>query len=161
MAFAGCPAIAKMLNFRRRYKSPAEYDGLSLKLLSLLRQALTGVNYSSRLQASDERDKISALLGLAKDSQELGIRVDHSEAYKPTNICLDVSRALLRNGDLDVLIIRPSRYEANGLPSRVCDWNLNTQLRLQSSPLALAEIDIPFSASASSIHSVHFPEDGA
>jgi len=60
-------------------------------------------SHATRLKASDERDKIFALLGLASDKDELQIRVEFSKDYSTRDIYNGVSRALLTHGHIELL----------------------------------------------------------
>ncbi|KAF8851207.1 hypothetical protein BDZ45DRAFT_750870 [Acephala macrosclerotiorum] len=91
-------AMHLMVPFRDKYQLKLPYYARSPPpLLSLLNGAITVNKGFPQFKATDERDKIYALLGLADDRDELSIRVNYSGNYKPTDLYLDMSRTMLTN----------------------------------------------------------------
>ncbi|CZR57672.1 uncharacterized protein PAC_07561 [Phialocephala subalpina] len=101
-------------------------------LLELLRA-------TGRFQATDPRDKIFALLGLAKDAEQLEIRADYSKKYE--EICVEVATKLIKGHGLSILSFA-SRTGAYNLPSWVPDWNLNTVHTLGNHDRAISGIEL-------------------
>jgi hypothetical protein len=72
-----------------------------------------------RMHASDGRDRIYSMLGLAIDADELGITADYSKGCR--EIYINIARALLKQGNLDILAMCRSRGDVPNLPSWVPD----------------------------------------
>jgi len=123
---------------RMRYQTSSE-------LQSLLSSA-------SRLGATDPRDRIFALLGLAEDSESLGIKADYTRAY--ADICADTAWKLLSKHGLGILDeargLRASKYAEN-LPSWVPDWSMRTRSTLTGRRLPYFSEDVDFCASGDSV----------
>ncbi|KAM6536079.1 hypothetical protein FALCPG4_005600 [Fusarium falciforme] len=83
------------------------------KILSLLRE------FSNR-KASDERDKVYALLGLC--DQDTGIRPDYSSEVRETYMLATID-IILHSRSLSVLTGDLGRKERRDLPSWVPDWS--------------------------------------
>lgn len=132
------------------------YHQTKCTLLSILKQTIILDDDCLRLRASDERDKIYALLGLAADEEKLSIRIDYHEDYAPASMYLDVSRAILRRGGLEMLAFRPRWNVPNGLPSWACDWGPLVRLPFGDS----THIDRPFHASGTSTFELSFNDQG-
>jgi len=70
--------------------------------------------------ATDPRDRVFGLLGLAKDSRELGILPDYTKTCD--TVYIETAQALIKQGHIDVLALcQFPRCEGN-LPSWVPDW---------------------------------------
>lgn len=83
--------------------------------------------------ASDPRDKIFALMGIAGDSSELAIPTNYELPYE--NICVTVSEALIRKYGLSMLSFNAGCADHHGrvnpsLPSWCSDWRLGTSYTL-------------------------------
>lgn len=87
---------------------------------------------SKESQATDPRDRVSALCGLAGDASAegeggLGVRIDYDPSYTAHQVFRDVTLAMLRRSrDLSVLsaprvLDEQARF---GLPSWVPDWSI-------------------------------------
>ncbi|KAK4169828.1 heterokaryon incompatibility protein-domain-containing protein [Cladorrhinum sp. PSN259] len=90
-------------------------DGEKFDLASLLQ-------FSHPFRASNPRDKVYSLLGLAYDREELGLKIDYKRPV--ADLYTDVaSRIFLQSQDLMLLddIIYPKSVE--GLPSWAPDWS--------------------------------------
>ncbi|KAF2257736.1 hypothetical protein CC78DRAFT_549686 [Lojkania enalia] len=85
----------------------------SLPLIHLLRT-------HRKFYASDPRDKVFALLGLASDAETLGIRVDYHQTFE--QVFTAVAEKLLLNGFVEVLSLTDSETSQHALPSWVPDW---------------------------------------
>ena len=106
-----------------------------------------------RTCASDPRDMVFALSGLAADWEQLAIRVDYSKEYE--EIFTDVARAWVRSGDLNVLFQAedPRLKSTAALPSWVPDW---TRPRSMNPIASGFSDDRTFSASGTSSPSHYF-----
>ncbi|RFU33002.1 hypothetical protein B7463_g3338, partial [Scytalidium lignicola] len=89
-----------------------------------LKEILTSV---FRLGATDPRDRVYAITGLAKDSKLMGIRTDYSMTY--TDMSIEVAWRLFRLHGLWILThshgLRASEH-GSSLPSWVPDWSLRS-----------------------------------
>jgi len=83
-------AIGIMTTFRSQYLQLL--PNLECTLYSLLRTTCVSSNTTKR-EASDERDKIFALLGIACDKDKLQIRVEYSDKHSTEDVYIDTSRA--------------------------------------------------------------------
>ena len=70
-------AADKMLASRHKYRCQIENQGHDL--YGILKYCHVIDNSEIRLEATNHRDKIYALLGVAKNTKALGIRPDYSE----------------------------------------------------------------------------------
>lgn len=76
------------------------------------------------LGASEPRDNIYALLNLANDGAQLGLKVDYSPANTYQKLYTEVAKAYLRRGELWFLSYCNSDPEGHlDLPSWVPNWN--------------------------------------
>jgi len=121
-----------MTNARRSY-----LEG-RFPLIDLLRLTCLGtINPGSRaqnLEASDPRDKIFALLGLATDREELernGVRPDYTKSCQ--EVYTLVTAALLQQGHTSVLSYVQYPKSQTYLPSWVPDWSKPITETLQMS----------------------------
>ncbi|KAH6713313.1 heterokaryon incompatibility protein-domain-containing protein [Leptodontidium sp. MPI-SDFR-AT-0119] len=107
-------APCRLVGSRNRYqKQRPEYHSSMLELLSLV---------SSYTNATDPRDKVFGLLGVAPDAETLDIKVDYSK--KAHEVFEDTARALLKSGFTDVLSWTRSRLKSEiNLPTWVPDFS--------------------------------------
>jgi chaperonin cofactor prefoldin len=111
-------------------------------LYTLVQQAYVDTG-AVRIVASDERDLVFALLGLASDKDKLQIRLDYSKDYSVDEVYIETSKVLLTHGHLDLLSLRQVDAVNTSLPSWVCDWR-----REILSPFGdPTHLDKPFAAS--------------
>ncbi|KAF2177862.1 HET-domain-containing protein [Zopfia rhizophila CBS 207.26] len=82
---------------RRRFQS----IGMHQSLRDILYLTCTVGSELIPMQATDQRDKIFALLGLATDAQALGITPNYGMEY--AQLCTDVARAFMKQGTVDML----------------------------------------------------------
>lgn len=120
-----------------RYKNtPAHTVSTSLRKMSVFeffrssetRLSLLEVLERSRgYSISDPRDRIFALIGLAKDGPQLGISPDYN---KPVyEVFTETALAIIRNtGSLDLLMITSLHGKSPEMPSWVPDWSVSTEL---------------------------------
>ncbi|KAG7284760.1 hypothetical protein NEMBOFW57_009371 [Staphylotrichum longicolle] len=85
-------------------------------LYHLLFYLRSGMGY----KATDPRDYVYALLGLAEDREALGIIPDYTQPVE--DVFTDVTRRLVANGYTDSLAFALSTKATTGLPSWVPDW---------------------------------------
>jgi Heterokaryon incompatibility protein (HET) len=72
-------------------------------------------------QATDPRDKVFALLGIASDTKTLGLRPDYRKSCE--EVYTDLARALIQNGYIELLSLCEFPKERPVLPSWVPDWS--------------------------------------
>jgi hypothetical protein len=72
-------------------------------------------------QATDPRDKVFALLGIAKDTEALGIHPDYRKSCQ--EVYSNLARTLIRNGHVELLSLCEFPKQIDGLPSWVHDWS--------------------------------------
>jgi Heterokaryon incompatibility protein (HET) len=113
-------------------------DGQNMQVLQWSRARVSGGAQQNLLslllrhqsaQATNPKDKIYGLLGLASDS--CVVEVKSSNSYSFEEVCTDVARALLEKGrNLDVLSVAHLHTNVSGeynkLPSWVPDWSLGS-----------------------------------
>ena len=97
-----------------------------------LYQILQRIYLDNSMGAKDDRDRIYALLGLATDTETLGILADYSEANHTSIVYTRVAKQLICSGHVDLLILSESlQYigECNKIieliPSWVPDWTMS------------------------------------
>lgn len=84
-------------------------------------QLLQRLHVGNSMLATDPRDKIFAILALANDETKLGIKIDYS-ILSTEELYISTSRAIIENGDLDLLGLAQHPKTDNSLPSWVPDW---------------------------------------
>lgn len=110
------PACVQFFAHRKKYHNP----GNALPLMDYLKNYVW--NGLGGLKASDPRDRIYALLGIAADADELGIYPDYSQ--DPELLYEKLARALIGQGHVDILTY--CRSQKLKLPSWVPDWTALT-----------------------------------
>jgi len=119
-------AAMKMLSSSYKYKCQKESIGghSLLRVLELSHVVKDPNNRSKKitLQATDNRDKIFGLLGLAKDAEELRIRPDYEKKWPV--IYIEVAKALAESGQVDLLWFCQFSKTENDLklPTWTPDW---------------------------------------
>jgi hypothetical protein len=107
-------APCRLIGSRNRYqKRRLDYHSSLQELLSLTSQTT---------QATDPRDKIFGLLGIAPDAAELGIKADYTKAVN--EVFTDTAKTLLQNHFTDVLSWCRFPKRQPDLPSWVPDFGL-------------------------------------
>lgn len=131
-------------NPRTTPRPPGEEDGAKgHSLFELLREL-----YAERkTEASDVRDRIYALLGLAVDTGELGLNPDYSISDH-SQVLLLAAKAIIRTGNLELLSFSQFPKERQ-LPSWVPDWRPGLAYPYHSTRNVLGESRL-FSASGQS-----------
>jgi len=113
-------------------------------LLSGVRHNLAGLLHTRNLigmQATDRRDYIHALLGIATDAEQLGLYPDYSKTWQ--DVFRDTTVAFLRRNnqnDLTMILSRCFENKVPGLPSWVPDWTTHHQ---QTLPL-IGSLNLPY-----------------
>jgi hypothetical protein len=90
------------------------------------------ISLAEGLRATDDRDRIYALLGISRDTEELGIHSDYAKKISgdyvksTAEVFTDVARILIHQGHLDILCLcrssTPDVPRGDDLPSWVPDW---------------------------------------
>lgn len=131
-----------MIAFRKKYQKQKDYT-----LYSLLRTTCANPDVT-RIIATDNRDLIFSLLGLASDKNELEISVDY--AIPARDIFIQTSKALLTSGHLELLSLRQINRRHSDLPSWAFDWSAEIHWPFGDSTF----VDKPFAASRGSVPQV-------
>jgi hypothetical protein len=107
-------ATSRFIGSRRRYqKQTATYHSSLMELLSL---------FSNSLKATDPRDRIYGILGLAPDKKELDIKVDYKKEVH--EVYTEVAKTLLTHNYTDILSWCQFPKGQPGLPSWVPDFSV-------------------------------------
>jgi len=107
-----------LIGARRRYnKETGEQESLR----SLLQRTCIFRPAGKPLEATDARDKIYGLLGLASDSEKLGISPDYKKST--TDVYTDVARALIADGHTTILAWCQQPTSVEQFPSWVPDFS--------------------------------------
>jgi hypothetical protein len=129
-AICATTAVDVMIGFRSRYNRLK--DERPHTLLSILKHTvirLSGERGKMALLATDERDRVYALLGLAEDADVvLNVPIRYDRDWTAADVYRATTRELLVNGDLEVLSVTrdPLAQKAKGLPSWICSWSATT-----------------------------------
>ncbi len=107
-------STSKLVGARRRYqKQTATYHSSLMELLAL---------FADSLKATDPRDRIYGILGLAPDKNVLDIRVDYKKEVH--EVYTEVAKALLAHNYTDILSWGHSSKSLLDLPSWVPDFSV-------------------------------------
>jgi hypothetical protein len=107
-----------LIGIRWRYLVMGELD-----LRTLLVKTNVGYNPTKRIGATDPRDRVYALLGIANDAAAKDIVADYTLPCEQAYIM--TARVLLQHGHDDILSLCRTRGECKNLPSWVPDWSAN------------------------------------
>jgi hypothetical protein len=127
-----------------------------LPLIALLRATCSRGTQSPipstahHLEATDPRDKIYGLLGLAADSDELkkfGLQPDYNQSCQ--DVYTSVTAAMLKQGQLSVLSLSQFPKALTGLPSWVPDWSEPLRSPLQNTGPDHVTLEPRYNASGS------------
>jgi hypothetical protein len=110
-----------MLALRHKYLCQVENNGRDL--YGILKYCHFIDNSEIRLEATNHRDKIYGLLGLAKDT--FGIRPNYIEPI--FKVYTDTARVLMRSGNVDLLWLCQFPKSIQNLPTWVPDWSAPLQ----------------------------------
>jgi hypothetical protein len=127
--------ITNMLWARRKYQTQTAGKGESL--YNLLKNHNVGVAKTTRLGATDPRDMVFGLLGLADDVAEMGIKADYNKTC--VEVYTDLARKLIEHGHIDTLALSqdPKSLPPDKgvyLPSWVPDWSGSIQKQSGETP---------------------------
>jgi hypothetical protein len=121
--------IAIILSSRRSYKQEGNRPQQSLFQLLIQNHVISAD--SETIGATDPRDRVYAILGLAKDGQFLNIKVDYQKPC--AEVYTDAAAAMLKAGHFDILALnqfpKGENFEDKKpiLPSWVPDWTSRIQ----------------------------------
>jgi len=111
--------VSTMLGRRRQIHDPEDNSSaIGLRLMNLLADLAIG----PQTKASDDKDRIYALLGMANDGKLLEIDPDYKESTSCEWVYTAAARAMLFAGQIDILSLSQNRDKTCGLPSWVPDW---------------------------------------
>jgi Heterokaryon incompatibility protein (HET) len=128
---------SNMIGARRVYHAdPGSHE----TLIQLLLRANSVSSSLDNLHATNHRDKIFGMLGLASDTDQLDIRPDYSKSCQA--VYTDVARNLLQHGHTDILALSQFPKRHPNLPTWVPDWTTTIQV-----PCGECVFDARFSAS--------------
>lgn len=108
-------------------------------LIRLLHRA-NSVSGALNIRATDPRDKIFGILGLACDTEQLGIRPDYFKSCE--EVYINAAQKLLQHGHTDILAFSQFPKHYKNLPTWVPDWTTAVQ-----QPCGGCTTDAQFSAS--------------
>ena len=146
-------AMDLMLSLRRHFQQFRLEKKEQRTLLSLLKQTAILEASSTKFEATDKRDMVFGLLGLAADSDVLDIPVDYSTRTTPEDVFISASKEILNTKKLDILAFRSPSGRTKTLPSWACDWSADLCGPFGDS----THIDRPFHASGNSTAKLSFP----
>lgn len=129
MALGGAPtnsAAMKILTSRHYYQNQIASGG-GQDLYRILVNSHVVDESKSRLGATDDRDKIYGILGLAKDADELGIVPNYKNTT--SEVYTETAKALLLSGHVDFLWFCQFPKSIQGLPTWVPDWSKNATIK--------------------------------
>ncbi|KAF2489180.1 HET-domain-containing protein [Lophium mytilinum] len=112
---------------RKKLKDLAHPD---LRLKNLLIRVNTVKMFDSvgtQIKATYPKDRVYALLGIANDPVAQEIVPDYSDACSVEEAYIDTAKALLRNGNIDILMLCRKRGGSLALPSWVPDWTADNR----------------------------------
>lgn len=127
-----------MISARAKYHNGPESHET---LMQLLRKSNSTYAVLDSIHATDPRDRIYGMLGLASDTDELGIRADYSKNCE--EVYVNAARTLLQHGHTDILLFSQFPKRCSELPNWVPDWTTTIQ-----EPCGGCVADAFFSASA-------------
>jgi hypothetical protein len=141
----------RLIGARRRYRSET---GGRQSLVSLLQRTCFCKLAVDPLKATDPRDKIYGLLSLALDSDQLVILPDYEKSV--LEVYTDTSRALIANGQINILSWCQQPRSIEGLPSWVPDYSQGLRQPYgedgNAMPLFCASGSIEFPGFSASLH---------
>jgi hypothetical protein len=132
------PESAKLVfGMRQGYQKPTKKDDeIGLDLIRLLAKIRIG------RAATDPRDRIYALLGMAADAKRLDIVPDYDEKNSCIGLYRKTARAIIASGQVDLLSFSQTNKVKDGVPSWVLDWREEVM-----EPCGLLPWDTPYYAS--------------
>lgn len=106
----------KHVGIRRRVLA-----GRSPSLIYLLNIANVLDESKNRINATDDRDRVYGLLGVANDAAAQNVVVDY--ALSPGGVYLETAKVLLKHGHSEILSLCRKRTGCEDLPSWAPDWS--------------------------------------
>jgi hypothetical protein len=85
-------------------------------------QLLKTLYVDRTMQATEPCDTVYALLSIANDAEKLGIKADYNIKNQANVIFAKAVKAIIANGDLEILSLSQTPKKYPGLPSWVPDW---------------------------------------
>jgi hypothetical protein len=114
----GDGADATLIGARRKYQRGTNSRD---NLLTLLTRSCIGHTYLASQRATDNRDIVYGILGMASDEKQLAIQVDYEKTTQ--QVYIDVTRALFKCGHTNILAWSQQPKLVQGLPSWVPDFS--------------------------------------
>ncbi|KUJ21505.1 HET-domain-containing protein [Mollisia scopiformis] len=121
--------LPALFGMRRSYHKPRTGDRLnSFTLIAILSSVFIG----GTAEATQARDRIYGMLGMADDRKELGLVPNYDEAVSDIKVYTDAARAMITAGRVDLLSLSQHRahldkdtgqQEEKSFPSWVPDWS--------------------------------------
>ena len=127
----------KLFGARLRYQGDAtavtsdssQYPKLGSSMFELLaRIHVTGAT-KTFCGATESRDRVFALLGIANDGTRLGIQPDYDQSKSCSEIYTKAARAIIHSGQVDLLSLSQPQGKNAGMPSWAPDWRAEWILR--------------------------------
>jgi hypothetical protein len=107
---------------RRNDAGPGETKGTErTRLFTILDRIADARLYGHQFKASDPRDYVYAIFGLASDMKSLDVTPNY--AANVQDVYTGVARSLLAQGHMDTIILACSTKGIDSLPSWVPDWS--------------------------------------
>jgi hypothetical protein len=144
------PSSAKFVSgMRLRHHNTAEEDGeTKLNLINLLSRTRVG------REATDHRDRIWALLGIAGDTEALRIIPNYANTNSCGTVYCNTTRALIASGHVDILAFSQwIKKEDPTMPSWAPDWREEVK-----QPYGQLPWDSPYSGAGSQIPFKHLEQ---
>lgn len=134
------PLSASLISgMRLRYHDHAQENGeTKLNLIQLLARTRVG------REATDPRDRIWALLGMAADTGVLRIIPNYADTDSCTAVYCNATRAMIASGHVDILAFSQWSKKDPMMPSWAPDWREEVK-----QPFGQLPWDTPYSASGS------------
>jgi hypothetical protein len=110
--------LSNRQKFQKLYPDPRK---VPLRLNRILKQyQVTFGDDFPRLDCKDPRDRIFGLLGIAEDSEELGLCADYHKSCQ--EVYTDTARKMIQAGYVDILAQSQWPKSLDNIPSWVPDW---------------------------------------
>ncbi|KAF2759826.1 hypothetical protein EJ05DRAFT_311340 [Pseudovirgaria hyperparasitica] len=110
-----------MMGMYRRYQNRINSEVPPLRLIQVLVRTHARSSPKADLGATNPRDRVYGLLGLAEDAIELDLKVDYGSSIE--DVYIDTALKLLMHRDTDILALAQKQGRKLSLPSWVPDWS--------------------------------------